>query len=189
MTRPNRHHRFGVARLLALALLLSSACGGAPMLIRSAVDRAVTFEDVTTVAFLGPEHAAGGFRRNPPSATTNDVVRAVIEDALDVAGWQVVPPAEAALWIRAGFGRRILDPDAPPTDLPASFVSASTYEMEGVPDTLVLDAFEREGGRHVWHGQVLSYQDQGSRSDEAEDALYRLLATFPPPGGDPRYRR
>ena len=128
-------------------------------------------------------------RRNPPSAMTADVVRAVVEDALDVAGWQVVPPAEAALWIRAGFGRRILDPDAPATELPASFVSASTYEMEVAGDTLVLDAFERETGRHVWHGQVVHFEDQGSRADAAEDALYRLMGSFPPPGGDARYRR
>lgn len=159
------------------------------MLIRSAVDRAVTFEGVDTVAYLGPEAPAGGFRRNPPSAVTADVIRAVVEDALDVAGWHVVPPGDAAVWIRAGFGRRILDPNAPVQDLPASFVSASSYEMEVAPDTLVLDAFERETGRHVWHGQVLTYEDQGSQADAAEDALYRLLATFPPAGGDPRYRR
>ncbi|MEM1418475.1 MAG: DUF4136 domain-containing protein [Myxococcota bacterium] len=170
--------------LVLSALALALACSAAPLKIRSVTDLGASFEGHRRVAYAGPDAPPGGFQRVPLTEDAERIVEDTAIGTLDEAGWEVVPLAQADVILRAGTGRRDFQEAAFQANgtAPVIFESASTYEGEVEDDTLVVDAFERATGRHLWHGQIVGFDESPAALEQLPAAVRRLLGTFPLPG-------
>jgi hypothetical protein len=164
--------------ILALASIVTLGCGSGLEYRHDAHDDA-PFDRYRTLSLMRASDVPQFTR-----TSLNDEQRAAAlsagEAALRDKGWELVDDADSAdLVLTAGVGRRIRVEErieGMPT------MRFSTYEVDIQEGTIVLDAFDRRSGEHVWHGQVIGAGDPPAPPERVAEAVRLLLSEFPAAG-------
>ncbi|MGF1469761.1 MAG: DUF4136 domain-containing protein [Sandaracinaceae bacterium] len=163
------------------AAALVAACGSSTpaAVYRTATTGKPCFGDYRTMAFVGQRDVPGFHRAELPSAMAEAAIAAG-RQTLEARGYQAAPVDEADLLFRAGVGRRVrIERVAYPSPEWQCPVAVDCYEQQVDEGTVVIDAYDRESGAHVWQGQVTGEVPRDLDRDALAEAVRRLLAEFP----------
>ena len=163
-----------------LALVLLAACGG--MSTTSDYDRAYDFAGATTFAFPS-DLGKGSARVGEVSPLVAKRVMADITTALEAKGFgRVESPEDADLVVVPHGGTQ---EKTEVSSTPYSYTynpwwgdTVDVYQYtEG---TMVIDFVDRRTGNLVWRGSATAVVDNPPKHDKIEEAVTRVLETFPP---------
>ncbi len=131
--------------VLVLALAGCGAASGSPV-VKTTGAEVSSISRYTTYTFALAEHAPEGYaRRMPPRPEVLEQVQRDVDAELQRRGYQPSPNGE--LVVRISTGSRIVEDQ--PTGGAAAVGAPAMEETEGA---LVIDIFERDSGRQLFHG-------------------------------------
>ncbi|MEM9191814.1 MAG: hypothetical protein AAGF12_21765 [Myxococcota bacterium] len=178
-----------------LIVALGAGCGGGGATIVSVAHPEAEELPRITMAYGGEEDPPAGFERSRVPQFVLDVVApAVRGEVLDRLGYQAGDVESADVVLYAGAGgrltveeRTVRQPQSRATVALGLPDYEQTYEERVAEGTLVFDAFHRETGVHLWHGQIAAVVDENPDPDDFDaDALRadlsEMFASFPAAG-------
>ncbi len=162
-------------------LIVAAGCGGGLTYVHEAYEGA-PFDRYHSLSLMRTSDI--------PQFTRTELTSEQLRAALDAGGavvrdkgWEVVDdPGRADVIIAAGVGRRIVIEDRV-EGMPT--MRFGKYEQEIQEGTIVLDAFDRRTGEHIWHGQVIGAGEPPVPPDRVAKAVRLLLSDFPDAGHGP----
>lgn len=164
---------------IAMSALLGSGCASSVRLYARA-DPTVQTKGLRTFAVGSVEHALPGYRRTPLEPETLEAVRAEVEADFKARGYAPAPLGEADLIVCVASGSR-------PDELVTLERDAVGYlvgrRVEGpfayTERTLVIDVFDRDHARRVWHGSAEDLLQPKLDRRAVAKATRALIERFP----------
>lgn len=169
--------RFGLASLLAFALVGAQiGCATEPR-VRVRQSDALLSEPHSTFAYVGCEDAPGGFKQTKLSAEVERETQTLVRNELLKRGYREESRDKADLLLVVGAGRRNSEhtPSGPP-----AVDSDDVFDDDVTEGRVVLDVFDQKTPRPVWHGQVTRRVEENKvQSNVLANSVSDLMQKFP----------